>query len=195
VNAPLGFGGRYALDTVGTGFELQLAVDVVAFDPGNDFLVAAVLTLVFREDLHPPATFLGIPRVHAEQVAGEDRRLVATRAGADFEKHVAAVIGVLGQQHALQIALQFDQLFLGFADFLDSHFAHVRVAVLEQRLGTFEVGLHLQHLLVGRDNRFDFGVFLGIGAELGLIGNDFAIAEQGGQFLETVLEDVQLIEQ
>lgn len=95
----------------------------------------------------------------------------------------------------MQGAFQLQQLLLGFADFFHGHFAHVRIIVLEQRLGTFKVGLDLEHLLIGADDRLDFGVLLGIRAELGLIGNDFAVAEQGGQFLETVLEDVQFIEQ
>jgi hypothetical protein len=194
VDAALGFGGRHPLHAVRAGLEFQLAVDVVAFDAGDDFFIAAVLAFVLGEDLHAPAAPFGIARIHAEQVAGENRRLVATGAGADFEKHVAPVIRVLGQQHALQVAFQLDQFFLGFADFFHGHFAHVRVAVLEQRLGAFEVGLHFEQVYRSRP-RLDFGVFLGIGAEFGLIGNDLAIAEQGGQFLETVLEHVQLIEQ
>jgi hypothetical protein len=95
----------------------------------------------------------------------------------------------------LQTGFQFDQAFLGFADFFHGHFAHVRVAVLEQGLGAFEVSLHFKQLFIGFDDRLDFRVLLGIGAEFVLIGNDLAIAKQGGQFLETVLEDVQLIEQ
>lgn len=95
----------------------------------------------------------------------------------------------------MQGAFQLDQLLLGLADFFHRHFAHVRIAVLEQRLGALEVGLDLEHLFIGLDDRLDFGVLLGIGAELGLIGNDFGVAKQRGQFLETVLEDIQLIEQ
>lgn len=95
----------------------------------------------------------------------------------------------------MQTAFQFNQLILGFADFLHGHFAHIRVAVLEQCLGTFKVTLHFEQLFIGGDNRLDFRVFLGIGAEFVLVGNDFAIAQQGGQFFETVLEDVQFVEQ
>lgn len=95
----------------------------------------------------------------------------------------------------MQVALQLDELIFGFADFFHGHFTHVRVAVLEQCLGTFEVGLHFEQLRIGGENRLNFGVFLGIGTELGLIGNNLAIAEQGSQFFETVLEHVQFIEQ
>ncbi len=95
----------------------------------------------------------------------------------------------------MQIAFQFDQLLLGLAHFQCRHFPQVRVAVLEQRLGTGEVVLHFEQLFIGGDNRLDFRVLLGIGAEFVLVGNDFAIAQQGGQFFETVLEGVQFIEQ
>ena len=49
-------------------------------------------------DLGLPALPRGIALVHAEQVAGEQRRLVAAGAGADFEDDVALVHRVLGQQ-------------------------------------------------------------------------------------------------
>ena len=48
----------------------------------------------------------GIALVHAEQVAGEQRRLVAAGAGADFEDGVLLVGGVLGQQQDLDVLLQ-----------------------------------------------------------------------------------------
>ena len=52
---------------------------------GDDFLVAAELGGAGRDQLDPPALLFGIALVHAEQVAGEQRRLVAAGAGADFE--------------------------------------------------------------------------------------------------------------
>ena len=128
-------------------FEFELAVDTVAFDPGDDLLVAAVLAFVLGENLQTPATLFGVTRIHAEQVAREDRGLVATGTGADLEEHVAPVVGVLGQQHALQPGLQADQLLLGLTHFLDSHFAQVRVAVLEQRLSAGQIVRTFRHSL------------------------------------------------
>ena len=52
-------------------------------------LVAAQLAGDSRHHLDLPALALGVARVHAEQVAGEQRRLVAAGAGADFEEDVA----------------------------------------------------------------------------------------------------------
>ena len=48
----------------------------------------------------------GVALVHAEQVAGKQRRLVAAGAGADFEDGVLLVGGVLGQQQYLDFLPQ-----------------------------------------------------------------------------------------
>ncbi len=55
--------------------------------------------------LHPPALQVGVALVHAEQVAGEQRRLVAAGAGADFEHRRLVVGGVARQQLERQRAL------------------------------------------------------------------------------------------
>ena len=154
-----------------------------------------MLADVLRKDLDPPALALGITRIHAEQVAGEDRRLVAAGAGTDFQEHVAPVVGVLGQQHALQAVFQPEQGLLGLGHFLLGHLAHFRIAVLEQRLGALEVVLGLAELAVGGDDRLDFGVLLGIGAETVLVADHLGIAEQRGELLETVVEDVEFLQQ
>ena len=95
----------------------------------------------------------------------------------------------------MQIGFQGDQQLFGFADFFHGHFTHVRVVVLEQCLGTLQIILYAEQLFISGDDRLDFGVFLGISAKSGLIGNDFSVAKQRSQFLESVLEDVQLVEQ
>ena len=115
---------------VRAGLELELGVDVVALDPGNHFLVATVLALVLRQRLDPPALALGVARIHAEQVAGEDRRLVATGAGTDLQEHVAAVVGILRQQHALQAVAEGSETAARFGDLLLGEVAQLRVAVL-----------------------------------------------------------------
>ncbi len=80
------------------GLELQLAVDAVADDADHHFLVAADVAGALATDLALPALPLGVAHVHAQQVAGEQRRFVAAGAGADFEEGVAHVVGVARQQ-------------------------------------------------------------------------------------------------
>ena len=80
--------------------------------------------------------------IHPEQVAGEQRGLVAAGAGADFQHHVALVHGVLGQQRDADLLRQFDAA----------------------RLQRFALGLrHAAHLGVGRGirhQRLDVGDLL-----------------------------------
>lgn len=87
----------------------------------------------------------------------------------------------------MQLRLQRQQLFLGFTHFFHGHFAQVRVTVLEQRLGTFEVVLDFAQLFISSVDRLDFGVFTGIGAKARLVGNDLGITKQSGEFFEAVL--------
>ena len=67
---------------------------------GDDFLVAAGIALALREHLHLPAMEVGVALVHAEEIAGEERRLVAAGAGADFEDGALLVGRVLGEEQA-----------------------------------------------------------------------------------------------
>ena len=104
MDAPAGLGRRHALHAVHAGFEFQMGKDALARHRGDDFLVAADLAVAGRDDLDPPAARGGIALIHAEQVAGEQRRLVAAGAGADFEDGVLVVGGILGQQQDLDVA-------------------------------------------------------------------------------------------
>ena len=49
---------------------------------------------------------LGEARVHAQQVAGEDARLVAARAGADLDEDVLVVVRVARQHQLLQLRFE-----------------------------------------------------------------------------------------
>jgi len=85
---------------------LQAAVGPLALDDRRHFLEAAGLGLGEVEDLHPPALTLGVAAVHAEELAGEERRLVAAGAGADLEHDVSLVVGILGRELDAQLLLQ-----------------------------------------------------------------------------------------
>ena len=83
---------------------LSLRVRAAAFDARDDFLVAAVLAGAGGQHLELPALALGVARVHAEQVAGENRRLVAAGAGAHFEEDVGVVARILRDQQQTELA-------------------------------------------------------------------------------------------
>src|SRR3546814_5025919 len=67
------------------GLELQACVRAAPLDAGDDLAEAAVLAGAGRFDFDPPALALGVARIHAQQVAGEDRRLATAGAGADLQ--------------------------------------------------------------------------------------------------------------
>src|SRR5213592_1025558 len=95
VDAALGFGGRHSLDAVAAGFELELGVRALPNDTRDDLLVPAGIPRRLRYHLHLPALAFGIARIHAKQVAREERRLVPAGPGADLEEDVALIVGIL----------------------------------------------------------------------------------------------------
>ena len=103
---PGAFGVGHALHAMHAGFEFELGEGAAAADLGDDFLVAAHAAFARRDHLDLPALLGGVALVHAEQVAGEQRGLVAAGAGADFEDDVALVHRVLGQQREPDLLLQ-----------------------------------------------------------------------------------------
>ena len=101
---PERLGVGHALHAVHAGFELQLGEHAAAAHLGDDFLEAAHRALADREHLGLPALRGGVALVHAEQVAGEQRGLVAAGAGADFQDRVVLVHRVLRQQRQPDLA-------------------------------------------------------------------------------------------
>ena len=105
MDAALGLGRGYALHAMRAGFELEAGEHAAADDAADHLAVAAVLARALADRLDLPALRFGVAAVHAQQVAGEDRRLVAAGAGADFEKDVALVARIARQQQPLQFAV------------------------------------------------------------------------------------------
>ena len=70
--------------------------------PDGDRLVAAQRGLGGVEDLGAPSALLGVPRVHAEEVAGEQGRLLAPFTALDLDDDVLAVGGVARHEQVLE---------------------------------------------------------------------------------------------
>src|SRR5206468_6340688 len=104
MDTTLRFGGRHALHAMAARLELELRVGALAYDAHDHFLEAAELGLRRRHDLDLPAVAFGVTRVHPEEIAGKERRLVSPGAGTNFEEDVAIVVRVSGQQHLLVVA-------------------------------------------------------------------------------------------
>src|SRR5437867_8088455 len=86
--------------------EFQSAPGALALDEEDDFLVAADARRAGVHDLDLPALTLGVLRVHPQQVAGEEARLVTSGACADLDEDVLVVVGIARQEQALEIALE-----------------------------------------------------------------------------------------
>ena len=117
VDAPRRFGGRHALDAMHARLVFQFRVSAFAFDLEDDFLVAADADGALGQDLALPILAVGVARVHAEQVGGEERGLVPARARADFHEDVFIVARVLGDEQGFDLGLEFLDLRAKFRQF------------------------------------------------------------------------------
>ncbi len=140
--------------------------------------MAAGLGLREVDDLHAPAPPLGVAAVHAEQLGGEQRRLVAAGAGADLEHHVAGVVRVPGHQLDAQALFDLGEAPVELLALLARHL--VKLVVLGQGgqhlagllallLDALVVPVQLDHGTDVRQGLVGFGVGLVV-AEHGRIG-------------------------
>ncbi len=150
--------------------ELQPPEDAVTGDRGDDFLETAHFAFGNAVDLDAPALRCGIAAIHAEQVAGEDGRFIATGAGAHFEDSRSVLVLVLRRQQQGDAVLQFRQLHLEICELFLGQRRQFRIAHRRHFL-------EFRHLLARLDqarnrvaDRFDFGVFFRQTDDLGAVG-------------------------
>ena len=108
---------------------------------------------------------LGVPGVHAEQVAGEQRRLLAALARLDLEQDVLAVGGVARDQQVAQPLLGRVQ---GAGQLLGLE--GERLVLAGELAGSLEVPAELDPFLVGAQDRAQLGVPLTEPARQRLVG-------------------------
>src|SRR5579864_2574122 len=86
--------------------ELQPREGAAPGDLGDDLLEAALGAFALRQHFGLPAAPRGITLIHAEEIAGEQRRLIAAGAGADFEDDALLVHRVLGDERKANVVLE-----------------------------------------------------------------------------------------
>ena len=113
VDPALRLGDRHPLHAVHAALVLQPGVRAspgsgvpLALTATVDVLVAAEVGLGGVEDLGLPAAPLGVAQVHPQQVAGEQRRLLAALARLDLEDDVLVVVGSRGTSSSPQPLLE-----------------------------------------------------------------------------------------
>ena len=190
MDAALAFGDRHALHAVSAGFVAQPAVDAGAGDLHDDFAVAAQFGFAGRQDLGLPAALFGVAQVHAQQVAGKERTLVAAGAGADFDDGVAGVVGVAWQQQVFDAGFGFLQAGFGVSGFFVGKVA--QLGVVAHLAGGLQVGVCLLPAGIVVQHFADFGVFVVQFPEQGDVTADVFAGQLGVEFVQPVLQAVQL---
>ena len=122
VDAALGFGLGHALDPMDATLKAKQRIGALALNLHHRFLQAALVRLVFVQHRRLEAPPLGEAHVHAENLRGEERGLLATGAGPDFKDDVLGVERVLGDEQPLDLDLAFGD---GFFQVGDLHFGHL----------------------------------------------------------------------
>src|SRR5690606_27214413 len=121
----------------------ELCIRALAGDAADDFLVAAVLALMRGQHLDAPAVLLRVARVHPEEVAGEQGRLVAAGPRADLEEQIRVVVRVLRHEMERELALAGLALLAKRGRLLLAELAHLRILAARKLLGGGELLLEL----------------------------------------------------
>src|SRR5947208_4357001 len=97
---------RDPLDAVDAALELEAAPRPATLDEEDRVLDAPRTGRAGVHDLDFPALALRVLRVHAHEVRGEQRGLLAARASADLDEDVLRVVGIAREEQALQLVLE-----------------------------------------------------------------------------------------
>ena len=98
------------------------------------------------QNLPCPAHTLGVALIHAHEITGKKRRLIAPGAGADFQNSRAGVGGIFRQKRQPQTVFHLRDAGLERGDFLLGQSLHIGIS--QHRLGLGQIG---QSAGIGRD--------------------------------------------
>ena len=162
VDAALRLGHRHALHAVDAALVLQPGPDALArrrraprLHRERHVLVAAEVGLGRLDDLGLPAHPLGVAQVHPQQVAGEQRRLLAALPRLDLDDDVLVVVGVARQQQQAQPVLELAAPRLEHRDL-----GAERLVLVGQLAGRRQVARELGQRPLGLDDRGQLGIAL-----------------------------------
>ena len=152
MDAPLRFGLGHALHAMDARFVLHVRVCALAVQLEDDLLVAADRRVRGVDHLGTPAQAFRVALVHAEEVGGEERRLVAAGPSADLDDHVLLVGGVLRQQRQLELLFQPLDLGRKALLLLAAQRALLLIAVAAQLARVLQRLLRLAEVAIERDD-------------------------------------------
>ena len=163
LDTALGFGLRHPLHAVHAALVLHSAVHSVGTGRKLEhyLLVAARGAEALVGYLQLPALDFGIVLIHAEEVAGKDRRLVAAGTAADFHDGVLAVVGIGRDEQKFDVLLHVGQFAFDFGNLLAGHVLEVGIALVHEHVLRRGQVIHgLLVLKTGLDDRFQLLVVL-----------------------------------
>ena len=147
-------------------------------DLEDRFLDAAERAVGVRDRLAAPAGALDVARVHAIEVGGEQRGLVAAGAGADLDDRVAVVERIVREERGLQPRLEIGDGPLEPLDLVSGLGGHLGV-VNENELARFgELVLGLLELGRQLDDRLEASVLPTQLGDLGAVAEGVRVGEQ-----------------
>jgi hypothetical protein len=106
VDAALALGRGNSLHSVRTAFVLEPTPRVLALGDEGDVAEPAVFGRLLRQHLELHAAALGVPLVHAEEVAGPEVRLFPAFGALDLDDDVATFVGVARQQQVTDLGCE-----------------------------------------------------------------------------------------
>ena len=186
VDAALRFGRGDPLYTMRAGLKLVARKDPAAGDAADDLLIAAVLARAFAHDFDGESLGFGVARVHAQEVARKQRRLVAPGPGAHFEKDVVLVARIRRDEHLQQRRLRCHEPLSCGEDFLRCKRAHGSIRIRQQLLGRRERALLIPKAAIALRERLQPRVFHGEVPELRRAPGYFRRGEQPPDLLEAI---------
>ena len=177
------------------GLVFHYSVHALAAELEHDLLEAAGSARGLVGHLEFPPAALGEMLVHAEEVAGENGRLVAAGAAADLDDGILGIVGVCGDEQQFQVLLHPGDLRLEFGNLLTGHLAELVILLIhEDVLGGCHVVEQLLVLEPRLDDGFEFLVVLVELDELLHVGHHVRAGELLLQRCELVLQGQYLVQ-
>ena len=154
VDAPLRLRLGHTLDAVYPAFKLEAGIGALAVDIDDGLFHAAQLRHIEVDRLPGEAVLLAIALVHAVQLIGKERRLLAARTRPDLEGTAPLVVAVLGQEQRLEPFFRPGKPFAAGLRLLEQHVPHLARLLLRLRKGGVHLALRLAVRAVGLDQFF-----------------------------------------
>ncbi len=139
MDAPLGFGGGDALNTMDAGFVAHPAEDRISREPEDNFLQPAEIGLAGVQRLNLPAMSFRKSAIHAVQVGCEKRGFRSAGSGANLHDRVAIFAGFRRKKGNLEVPFELGQASFEVWQFGYGELGHLSVVRPPRAFGSPQV--------------------------------------------------------